>query len=485
MTDPPNGGGQGAPFASESPARQEPPDASSPAAKAEERPPVVPDSTLQQRHASSPPKPPSGSSVSRSAQRTLVGVAPPATAGASKPSEANTPSGPPPGTASVASELPEPTPATAPSETPFVPRRPGVRHSRNKTLIGVAPQGTYSSPPPRETDSTRPSAPPGQERPSRLCPGPSMSEPAASPRPSSSRPPPTAEAAGATQPTPAPNVVSARSSHPAAPSARAERAAPNEPTDTGLDERVHATSESTRRADHEPTPRAESQEAAEIQGSASGNAPPRGATENKQGEVAAPKRPRTRRKVGRALGLGAICTVALLGAWLLRGQLNAKHGLRALGEDPVGRASPSRVRPQLASPSEPSVSATQPKPEPPFGSGETDSPATTPDAAALEATAAPPASTAPVPRQAQAAGQKSPEAASGGTGKVSVTLDVRPLGSKVYFKGRYLGTVPLVIELEPGERRALEVSKPGYVPRRVVLDGRRSEVLIGLKRSSR
>jgi hypothetical protein len=82
-----------------------------------------------------------------------------------------------------------------------------------------------------------------------------------------------------------------------------------------------------------------------------------------------------------------------------------------------------------------------------------------------------------------APGAQSADESSAGT--ISVKLDVRPVGSQVYCKGKYVGKSPLVIELEPGEKRAFEVNQRGYAPQKVVLDGRKTKVLIGLRRLGR
>jgi hypothetical protein len=42
----------------------------------------------------------------------------------------------------------------------------------------------------------------------------------------------------------------------------------------------------------------------------------------------------------------------------------------------------------------------------------------------------------------------------------------------------------VIVELAPGEKRAFEVDLPGYVSRKVVVDGSRSEVVVILPRIS-
>jgi hypothetical protein len=85
-------------------------------------------------------------------------------------------------------------------------------------------------------------------------------------------------------------------------------------------------------------------------------------------------------------------------------------------------------------------------------------------------------------KPAKGSNESAANAESSGQDKISVKLDVRPIGSEIYSKGRYVGTAPLVIELAPGDKRVLEVNKRGYAPRRVVVDGRKTRILLGLKR---
>jgi hypothetical protein len=47
-----------------------------------------------------------------------------------------------------------------------------------------------------------------------------------------------------------------------------------------------------------------------------------------------------------------------------------------------------------------------------------------------------------------------------------------------------VGMNSVMVELSPGEKRAFEVDLPGYVSRKVVVDGSRSEVVVILPRVS-
>lgn len=57
-------------------------------------------------------------------------------------------------------------------------------------------------------------------------------------------------------------------------------------------------------------------------------------------------------------------------------------------------------------------------------------------------------------------------------------------GAKFYRYGKQVGMNSLIVELAPGEKRAFEVDLPGYVSRKVVVDGSRSEVVVVLPRIS-
>jgi hypothetical protein len=71
-------------------------------------------------------------------------------------------------------------------------------------------------------------------------------------------------------------------------------------------------------------------------------------------------------------------------------------------------------------------------------------------------------------------------ASAAGTRVVIVTLN--PPDARLFYKGKSVGKSPIRIELEPGEKkRSFEVGRPGYVTRRLVVDGSESEISIGLR----
>lgn len=110
-----------------------------------------------------------------------------------------------------------------------------------------------------------------------------------------------------------------------------------------------------------------------------------------------------------------------------------------------------------APPSEPSVAA----PEAPSPRGA--------DAPTPRATATPEAASPPEPQAPTAA-----EA-------VSVTVRLVPPEARLFYKGKPAGSSGVVLTLEPGERRAFEVASPGYRTRRLVVDGKTSEVRVVLR----
>lgn len=63
-----------------------------------------------------------------------------------------------------------------------------------------------------------------------------------------------------------------------------------------------------------------------------------------------------------------------------------------------------------------------------------------------------------------------------------VIVKISPPGARLFYKGKPVGASPVTVELAPGEkRRSFEVGMPGWVTRRLVVDGTKPEVFIGLK----
>jgi ribonuclease E len=85
-------------------------------------------------------------------------------------------------------------------------------------------------------------------------------------------------------------------------------------------------------------------------------------------------------------------------------------------------------------------------------------------------------SAAPAP-SAEPAGSAAPP--SGDVLRIQVNSD--PPGARLFWKGKPVGTTPFVLELAAGEKHAYEMGMPGYNTRKVVVDGTKTEINIGLK----
>ena len=106
-------------------------------------------------------------------------------------------------------------------------------------------------------------------------------------------------------------------------------------------------------------------------------------------------------------------------------------------------------------------------------------------APALSASAAAAASSAaaePAPSPAASA-SATPDAAPVGEIR-KVTVKSRPAKVRFFHYGKQVGVTPFVLEFKPGERHAYEAGLPGYGTRRVVIDGSKPEITIGLRRET-
>jgi hypothetical protein len=93
---------------------------------------------------------------------------------------------------------------------------------------------------------------------------------------------------------------------------------------------------------------------------------------------------------------------------------------------------------------------------------------------------APPAASA-APAEPATTGNAASDPAPTAEGTRVVTVTMMPPDARLFWKGKSLGKSPVRIELPPGEKRRFEVGRPGYVTRRLVVDGSQSEVSIGLR----
>lgn len=63
---------------------------------------------------------------------------------------------------------------------------------------------------------------------------------------------------------------------------------------------------------------------------------------------------------------------------------------------------------------------------------------------------------------------------------VRVSINIRPEGARVFYRGKEVGRTPFTLELLRGERRVFEVGYPGYRTRRLVIDGSEKEVTFSM-----
>jgi hypothetical protein len=160
--------------------------------------------------------------------------------------------------------------------------------------------------------------------------------------------------------------------------------------------------------------------------------------------------------LGVAVGLAAAAAIALVALPRL-GRAPAPEPARKLAAEPqaappAALAPPAEPRPKTDEGDEPKT----PEPLPP-------------DPDPLQAKAEAPASSA-----APAA-----SAASGEVIRIQVESD--PPGARLFWKGKPVGTTPFTLEYAPGEKHAYEMGMPGFLTRKVVVDGSKPKVSIGLK----
>ena len=89
------------------------------------------------------------------------------------------------------------------------------------------------------------------------------------------------------------------------------------------------------------------------------------------------------------------------------------------------------------------------------------------------------------PAAATQPGAPAPSAsAESSPGKIVVIVNVRPPQARIFYRGKEAGKSPLRVELEPGQRRSFEVGYPGFMTRKIVVDGSKPELLVGLRAAS-
>jgi hypothetical protein len=100
---------------------------------------------------------------------------------------------------------------------------------------------------------------------------------------------------------------------------------------------------------------------------------------------------------------------------------------------------------------------------------------------AAQATAAPPATAPVAPSAAPSAPAQaaSAAAATGDAQQIHIVSD--PPGARLFWKGKELGTTPYTLELPAGEKRALEIGMRGYITRKLIVDGTKTDIGVGMR----
>lgn len=132
--------------------------------------------------------------------------------------------------------------------------------------------------------------------------------------------------------------------------------------------------------------------------------------------------------------------------------------------------------------------------EPATGSPTASTIAEPPSLASAESSPAEPApgASAAEPAPAGSASEPTPTAAASAAAEAAtdasirrVTVKSHPPKARFFHFGKQVGVTPFVLLLKPGERHAYEAGLPGYGTRKVVIDGSKSEVTVGLQREKR
>jgi hypothetical protein len=97
-----------------------------------------------------------------------------------------------------------------------------------------------------------------------------------------------------------------------------------------------------------------------------------------------------------------------------------------------------------------------------------------PSAPKAELEAAPKAEPAPAAIEAAVSAPSSSET-------LKAVISVRPPQARVFYRGKEVGRPPVTVEVEAGKRRSFEVALPGFMTRKVVIDGSKPEVFVGLR----
>jgi hypothetical protein len=193
------------------------------------------------------------------------------------------------------------------------------------------------------------------------------------------------------------------------------------------------------------------------------DAPPSGTTGSEstaqRRAARAPAPPENRSGIGILLLAAAGLAIGVLG-------YRYTHRDRALADLAALPIPPAVPTP----PASPSALSAEPAPaqEPAASASAADFPAAAPAPLDSSAAAAPAASAAVADNQPAAAAQR-------------VTINTLPPKAKFFHFGKEVGTAPFVVDLPPGEKRAYEVWLPGHITRKLVIDGSKQDITLGLR----
>ena len=173
--------------------------------------------------------------------------------------------------------------------------------------------------------------------------------------------------------------------------------------------------------------------------------------------------------------IGAAAAVVLLvGYWIQRGPAGPKK------TDTATAAPVEALKVETPKVEEPKLEA--PKLEVPTAAASDSQPSEAPSAAAEKSAEVAP-TPAPSVSAAEAAKEAAPEeskpVAAEGTKTISVVT--RPAGARLFERGKEVGTTPLTLELAPGEKRKFEVGLPGHTTRKLIVDGTKTEIYLGMR----
>jgi len=169
-----------------------------------------------------------------------------------------------------------------------------------------------------------------------------------------------------------------------------------------------------------------------------------------------------------------LVVVSVLGYRVLR------RNQAALAESAAANSLPEQAAPTTATST--ATTAESAPAAPPAESAEQAPAAAAAEPGSSAAAPAPSASAAAVVASASSPGASTTAGESASTDLHRVTIKSKPPKVRFYHFGKLVGVTPFVLELKPGERHAYEAGLPGFGTRKVVIDGSKPEILIGLTR---